>query len=239
MAMGGVEGDGVDRPSDQRLDALFEIGTDPDGCRAAQAAGGIASGVRELLTLEDVFHRDQADQAIVGVDQRQLLDAVLLQDRLGLLQGGALRGGDQSGRGHELGDRSIEVGAGTEPGVAVGEDADQPPVVIGDRHAAELEPVHQRLGVVQRGGGRQGDRVGDHPALAALDLLHLGGLIVDRQVAMDDPDPALAGGGDRHSCLGDLVHGSRHDRHVEGDVGCEGRSGVDGVGQARRCSRGR
>ena len=44
----------------------------------------------------------------------------------------------------------------------------------------------------------QRDRVGDHAALAALDLLHLGRLIGDRQVAMDHADPTVAGHRDRH-----------------------------------------
>ena len=74
-------------------------------------------------------------QATVGVDERQLLDAVLLQDRLGLLERGADRRGDEPLDGHELGDRPVEVGARAEADVAVGEDADEPAVGVGDRHA--------------------------------------------------------------------------------------------------------
>ena len=51
---------------------------------------------------------------------------------------------------HELGDRAVEVGALAEADVAVGEDADEAAVGVGDRHAGELEPVHQRLGLVQQ-----------------------------------------------------------------------------------------
>ena len=82
-------------------------------------------------------------QEAVVVDERQLLDAVLLQDRLGLLERGAHVGGDQPVGRHELGDRPVEVGAVAEADVAVGEDADEAPVGVGDRHAAELEAVHQ------------------------------------------------------------------------------------------------
>ncbi len=57
--------------------------------------------------------------------------------------------------GHELGDRSVEVAALAEPDVAVGEDADEVAVVVGDRHAGELEAVHQRLGLVQQRRRRQ------------------------------------------------------------------------------------
>ena len=229
--MGGVERDRIDGLVEEGFDTLLEIRTDADSRGAPQPACGIARCIGELLALEDVFHRDQADQAVLRVDQRQLLDAVLLQDRFGLLERRALAGRDETARRHELRDRTVEVGARAEPCVAVGEDADQPPVGIGDRHAAELEAVHQRLGVVQSRGRRQRDRVGDHSALAALDLLHFRGLILDRQVAMDHTDATLAGGGDGHACFRDLVHRCRDDRDVEGDVGCERGRGVDRVGK--------
>ena len=44
----------------------------------------VARGVREVLALLDVLDGDQAGEVTVVVDERQLLDAVLLQDRLGL-----------------------------------------------------------------------------------------------------------------------------------------------------------
>jgi hypothetical protein len=150
VAVGGVDGHRIDGLGEQGLDALLEIGADADRRGAPQAARRVAGRVGELLTLEDVLDRDEPDQSIVGIDERQLLDAVLLKDGLGLFQRGAFAGGDETCRRHELGDRAVEVGARAEPGVAVGEDADESAVRVGDRHAAELEAVHQRLGVVQR-----------------------------------------------------------------------------------------
>ena len=46
VAVGGVDGDGVDTPGDERLDALLDVVADPDGRRAAQPAGLVARGVR-------------------------------------------------------------------------------------------------------------------------------------------------------------------------------------------------
>ena len=86
VAVGGVDGDGVDGPGDERLDALLDVVADADGGRAAQPAGVVAGRVRELLALLDVLHRDQPGEAAVVVDERQLLDAVALEDRLGLVE---------------------------------------------------------------------------------------------------------------------------------------------------------
>ena len=84
VAVGGVDGDGVTRFGDERLDPLLDVVADTDGGRAAQPAGVVTGGVRELLALLDVLHRDQPGKAAVVVDEGQLLDAVALQDRLRL-----------------------------------------------------------------------------------------------------------------------------------------------------------
>ena len=60
-------------------------------------------GVGDLLL--DVLHRDQADAAVVLVDHQQLLDAVLVQQALGLVLADALAHRDQLLLGHQLGDR--------------------------------------------------------------------------------------------------------------------------------------
>ena len=98
VAVGGVDRDGVDAHGEQRLDAVLEIGADADGRRAPQPPARVAGGVGELVALLDVLHRDEAAQEPVGVDQRQLLDAMLLQHGLGLLERGADLGGDQTRR---------------------------------------------------------------------------------------------------------------------------------------------
>ena len=51
----------------------------------AQAALLVLAGVGMLLRLLDVLDRDQADAAVVVVDDQQLLDAVLMQQPLGFL----------------------------------------------------------------------------------------------------------------------------------------------------------
>ena len=198
----------------------------------------VAGGVRELLALLDVLHRDQPGEAAVVVDERQLLDAVALQDRLRLFERRAdRRRAEVLGR-HELRHRAVEVAALAEADVTVRQDAHEAAVGVGDRHAREPEPVHQLLGIVQRRRRRQRHRVGDHPALAALDLLHLGGLVGDREVAVDDADAALAGHRDGHARLGDLVHRGRHERDRQRDVGGERGCRVDACRATSRSTRG-
>ena len=75
--------------ADERLDPRLEVVADADRGRAAQATGVVTAGVRELLALLDVLDRDQPGEPAVVVDERQLLDAVPLQDRLGLVERGA------------------------------------------------------------------------------------------------------------------------------------------------------
>jgi len=70
------------------------------------------------------------------------------------------------------------------------------------------------------------DRIGDHSRLAALDLVNLGGLILDRQVAMKDADSALASHGDGHARLGDRVHRRGEKRRGDRDSAGETRARV-------------
>ena len=148
--MGGVDRDGVDTHRDQRLDPSLDVVADADRAGAPQAALTVARGVREVEALLDVLHGDQAGETAVGVDERELLDAMRLQDRLRVVERRADGSGDERVGRHELGDRTVEVGALAEADVAVREDADEAAVGVGDRHAGELEPVHQLLGVVQQ-----------------------------------------------------------------------------------------
>jgi hypothetical protein len=52
--------------------------------------------------------------------------------------------------------------------------------------------------------------------LGALDQIDLVGLILDREIAMQYAEPALAGHRDRHPGLGDGVHRRRDEGHAQG-----------------------
>ena len=123
------------------------------------------------------------------------------------------RGGDQRHLGHDVFDLPGQVVL--EPDVAVGDDAEQDAVVAGDRHAGDpvmrAEPLHVR----ERRVRAAGDRVGDHPGLRPLDQVDLLRLLLDGQVPVQHPDPAVAGHRDRHPRLGHGVHRARDKRDAQ------------------------
>ena len=166
--------------------------------RAAAPARPCSVGV--LHHLLDVLDGDQAAQVALRVDHQQLLDLVLVQQRLGLLERGALGDGDQVLLGHQLGDRLVELGLPAQ--VAVGEDAHELAVIVGHRHAGDLEVRHQLEGGADRLVGAHRHRVDDHPRLGALDAVDLGRLRLDRHVLVDDADAALLRQRDREARLG-------------------------------------
>ena len=85
-------------------------------CSSLQACG-LATAFSMSLTVI------RPTQRYCVVDHQQLLDAVLVQQALGLVLADALAHRDQPVLGHQLGDRLARIGG--EAHVAVGEDADQ------------------------------------------------------------------------------------------------------------------
>jgi hypothetical protein len=163
------------------------------------------------------------------VHDGQLLDLVPVEDALGLVEGRADRSGDEVTARHQRADRLGRVGL--EPEVAVRKDADQDPVAVGDRDARDAVAGHQLERVGDAGVGREGDRLDDHPRLGALHLVDLRDLVLDREVAVDDADPADARQRDRQAGLGDRVHRRGHHRDRQLELARQARSCRDVVRQ--------
>ena len=236
MAMRGVDHDHVDVGVDQQLGAAQPVLAHAGRRRSAQAALLVLAGAGELVGLLDVLDGDQADAAIVGVDHQQLLDAILVQQPLGLFLGRALAHRDQPLLGHQLAHRNGVLGG--EAHVAVGEDADQlAAAALHHRDARDLVRFHQRQRVGQRLVGMDGDGVHHHAAFEFLDPADLVGLRLGIEVLVDDADAAGLGHGDRHAGFRDRVHRRRHQRDVEFDGAREACAGVGLSGQHRRGSR--
>ena len=143
-------------------------------CSSLQAFG-LATAFSMSLTVI------RPTQRYCVVDHQQLLDAVLVQQPLGLVLADALAHRDQVLLGHQLGDLLPRIGG--EAHVAVGEDADQLagaplPPPLDHRNAGDAVLLHQRQRVGQRRVGIDGDRVDHHAGLELLDLAHLRGLLV-------------------------------------------------------------
>src|SRR2546428_710941 len=167
------------------------------------AAVLVLVGVGMLAALEDVLHRDEAPQDAVLVHHRELLDAVRAEDPLRLVERRALGRRDQAVLRHGVADRAVQLAL--ELQVAVRDDPDQLPRPIDDRHARDLEPGHQLVGLAQRAVRAQRDGIEDHPRLAALDAVHLRRLAVDGHVLVQHADAALARDRHRHLRLRDGV----------------------------------
>ena len=88
----------------------------------------------------------------------------------------------------------------------------------------------------ERAGGKR-HRLDDHPGLGTLDLVHLGDLCVDGEVAVDDPHSAFTRERDRKARLGDRVHRGRDDRDLDRDRARQPRCGGDVVREDSRLGR--
>src|SRR5438309_1047548 len=176
-------------------------------------------GVGMLAALEDVLHRDEAPQDAVLVHHRELLDAVRAEDPLRLVERGALGRRDQAVLRHGVADRAVQLPL--ELQVAVRDDPDQLPRPIDDRHARDLEPGHQLVGLAQRAVRAQRDGIEDHPRLAALDAVHLRRLAVDGPVLVQHADAARPRHRHGHLRLRDGVHRGGDEWDVEGDAAGE------------------
>ena len=96
----GVAGGGIDeqrvRPGfDQRLAAVDAIRPHAHGGAAAELAVVVLGGVGEGDAFFDVGAGDQSGEAAVGMDQRQFLDPVLIENAAGFLEAGVRRRGDE------------------------------------------------------------------------------------------------------------------------------------------------
>ena len=123
MTVCGIDDEKVDAGFDQALGALEAVIADADGGSSAKAALRILGGIRVQLRLLDVLDGDQADAAALAIDHQQLLDAVRVQQALGLLLVDVLLDRDEVVPGHQLVDLLRRIGG--EADVAVGQDADE------------------------------------------------------------------------------------------------------------------
>ncbi len=216
MAVGGVDHHHVDPRLHQGQGALEAGVADRGGRPDQQTALGVLGRMGVGLGLLHVLDGDQADGAVVLVHHDQALDLVAAQQRPRLGLADPLTHGDQVLVGHQLGSRDL-VGA-LEPHVAVGQDAHQ--LAAAALHHREAGDVATRLDLLDFLKLRirvDGHRIDDHAALVALDLAHLVGLLLHRQIAVQDAQTSGLGHGDGQPAFGDGVHSRGH----QGDVQCD------------------
>ena len=216
VAVGGVDGDHVHLGVHQRIDTVEHVAGHTHRRAAQQATVGILGGIGILGGLFNILDGDQTAQHAIVIHNGQLFNAVLGQDHLGLLQGGAHGGGDQVLAGHELMDGAVIIRDKAQ--VAVGQDTHQL-ATFADRHAGDLVAAHEVFRILNQVIGRKEEGIGDHAMLGALDLVHLRSLIRNGHILVDDAQAAFAGHGDSHPRIGDGIHRSGHQRDVQLDDG--------------------
>ena len=233
--MRGVQHQHVRPGPQERLCALESVRAYSDGGRHPQPPLVVLRrlGIRDAL--RDVLDGDQPAQHAGRIHDRQLLDLVAVEDPLGFLERRPHRCRDEALGRHQLRDRAL--GLAVEAQVAVGEDADEPATFVRDGNAGDAVARHQLQRVGDARVWPQRHRLDDHPRLRALDLVHLCGLVGNREVAVHDADAAEAGERDRHSCLRDRVHGGRDERDAQLDRPRETGRGGDVVREDVRLSR--
>ena len=185
------------------------------------------------------FVGDQTGEVAFVVDERQLLDLVRREQVVRVALRDVRRTGDQMVLRHDVLDaQMVVVVRRDEAHVAVRDDADELVLMVDDRQAGDVELAAQLVQVGERDVGVHGERVGDHARFGALDVIDLRRLVVDRQVAVQHADAAVAGHRDRHLGLGHGVHrgGDRRDLHrdVAGQMGRRIHLGGDDVGLVRQ-----
>ena len=229
VAVGRVEHDGVGALRGQVLHALEGVARHADGRRHAEAAVAVLGRVRVLQLLLDVLDRDEPLQMVLVVDHRELFHAMPVQDGTGVLERGAHRHGDELFLRHDVGD-AHRARVVHEAQVAVRQDAHEHVVGSGDRHAGDVELLHQFQRVRQLGVGLQRDGIHDHAALGALDLVDFLALAGDREVLVDDAQASLTRHGDGQLGLRDGVHGGRDDGDVEREIARPDGAHIDVLG---------
>src|SRR5690606_10317445 len=225
----GIDDDHVNTGGDQCGNAVAGIGTGADGRADAQTAMLVLAGQRVGLGLLDVVDGHHALEAVLVIDDQYALDAVLVQQLAhGVLVFAFLDGDQTLLRRHDF--THLGVHTAFEAHVAGGDDAHQI-TMVQHRHAGNVVLAGDVEQVTDSRISLDGDRILHHAGLEALDLAHLGSLLLDGHVLVDDANAAFLSHGDGQTRLGDRVHGSGQQRNVQFDAAGQAGLQADILGQ--------
>ena len=191
--------------------------------------------VRMLLGLDEILDCDQSGERSLPVDDGELLDLVASQQSERGLGRDTFACGDERSLGHHIGDATVLVHL--EAHVAVGDDPDERAGLVRDGQPGDPESCAHRVDLGEGVRRLAGDRVGDHSGLGPLDRLHLCGLVLPGEVAVQDPHAAGSRHGDGHPRLGDRVHRRTDERNPQPDLTGELTGRVHRTGDQVRRSR--
>ena len=210
--MCGVDHDSVNASSDQRFDALFSARPHANGCTHTQATSGVARGVRKIGLLGDVLDGDQTLEFKVVIDHQQTFEFVFVEQGLGFERRCPFLHCDQLfTRRHDL--ACLDVITGLKAQIPAGHDTYHfAAVAYRKTRNSELFGQLQNL---QHGVARgYHHRITDNAGLVALDLGHVGRLLLSCQVLVHDANAALLRNSNRQPRFGHGVHSGGHERQI-------------------------
>ena len=181
-----------------------------------QPAVGVFGCMRVLVRLNEILDREKTFEFVVRIDERQLLNLVLSKKSECVVGIDTHWCGDQWHARHDFMHRTRHVLFETH--IAVSHDPLQNARLIDNRHAGNSVAAAHRIDVGQGIIRAAGDRVTDHACFGSFDQIDLPCLLVERQVAMEHSHSALACHGNGHAGLGDGVHRTGHQRHLDRNV---------------------
>ena len=227
LTVGGVDHEHIHAGLHQGGGTLPCVAEEADAGGHAQATLLVLGGVRVLFGLDEVLDRDQTSQMTFRINQRQLLNLVLGEQAVGVVLGDVGRTGDQVLLGHDILDlQGVVILGGDETHITVGDDADELVVLVHHRQTGDVELAAQLVEISQSDLRVDGQRIGNHTGLRALDHIDLSSLIVDGQVAVQHADTTVTSHGDGHLGLGHGIHGSGEDRGLHHDLASQMSAGV-------------
>ena len=85
---------------------------------------------------------------------------------------------------------------------------------------------HDLAGLSDRGFGRERDGIDNDTVFGAFDFDHFTGLLIDRQIFVDNPKAPLLGKRNGQIGFGDGVHWCGQDRDIQANAQCEHRARI-------------
>ena len=214
--------------------ALDDIRRRADRCRHQKTPVAILRRIRIFPHLFDIFNCDEPFEITVLIDERQFLDAMILEHPLRFGERRIFRRRDEAFLRHDFLDRLVQIRLETH--IAIRDDPDQFPVHR-DRHAGNVVFIHQIVRIGEKIVRSQRNRIDDDAVLRTLDLVDLFALLVDAHILVNDADAALTRNRNRHFRLRDRVHPRRHHRDIQLDFIRQHRRHVDFIRQHLRMCR--
>ena len=222
VAVGGVDDDHVSAGGDECLHSLQGVETRADGGGNAEPAAVVLGGPWVVDPFLDVLHRYEAVQGAVRLDYRELLDTVTPSTTCACSSvvptGAVMRPVDVM---------TVDTGSSRRPSLCSTKRRSRFVTIPTKRPESSTtgtpDTWNSAIKSIAVAIVVEGETVIGFVIMPDSDrfTVDLGGLIEDGEVAVYDPDPALASHRDGKARLGDRVHRGGDERDGERDASCE------------------